>query len=343
MRYLLKIQEKIAPELISIVENRYTILRNIYYYQPIGRRALAEKTNISERLVRKELDFLCGRGLIKVYRSGTVLTDLGSKFLSELDKYMKELKGIRTLEEQLKGCLGIEEVHIVSGGLEPSIINQEIGRYTARLLHRLLKDGDILAVTGGTTLAQVASAMHENDSPMDIIVVPGRGGLGEEVEIQANTIAATIAKKLGGRYHLLHIPDSIQEENVDIIMAEPSIQRVLKFLKKANILIHGVGSAEIMAARRDMSPEEIQELKNRGAVAEALGYYFNESGEIVYVTTSVGLHLEDLKNIEKVIVVAGEPDKARAILSVVSPLYHNILVTDESTAREILNLKGVRQ
>lgn len=343
MRYLLKIQEKIAPELISIVENRYTILRNIYYYQPIGRRALAEKTNISERLVRKELDFLCGRGLIKVYRSGTVLTDLGLKFLPELDKYMKELKGIRTLEEQLKGCLGIEEVHIVSGGLEPSIINQEIGRYTARLLHRLLKDGDILAVTGGTTLAQVASAMHENDSPMDIIVVPGRGGLGEEVEIQANTIAATIAKKLGGRYHLLHIPDSIQEENVDIIMAEPSIQRVLKFLKKANILIHGVGSAEIMAARRDMSPEEIQELKNRGAVAEALGYYFNESGEIVYVTTSVGLHLEDLKNIEKVIVVAGEPDKARAILSVVSPLYHNILVTDESTAREILNLKGVRQ
>ena len=43
MRYLLKIQEKIAPELISIVENRYIILRNIYYYQPIGRRALAEK------------------------------------------------------------------------------------------------------------------------------------------------------------------------------------------------------------------------------------------------------------------------------------------------------------
>ena len=58
------------------------------------------------------------------------------------------------------------------------------------------------------------------------------------------------------------------------------------------------------------------------------------------MTTSVGLHLEDLKDIEKVIVVAGEPAKARAILSVVSPLYHNILVTDEATAREILALKG---
>lgn len=38
-----KIQEKLVPELISIAENRYTILRNIYYNQPIGRRALAEK------------------------------------------------------------------------------------------------------------------------------------------------------------------------------------------------------------------------------------------------------------------------------------------------------------
>jgi central glycolytic genes regulator len=342
VKYLFKIQEKLVPELISIAENRYTILRNIYYNQPIGRRALAEKTNISERLVRKELDFLCGRGLIKVNRSGTVMTDLGSDFLPELDKYMKELKDIKALEQEVKDCLGIEEVHIVSGGLETSTTIQEIGRYAARLLCKMLKDGDILAVTGGTTLAQVANAMRENERAMDITVVPGRGGLGEEVEIQANTIAATLANKLGGRYHLLHIPDSIKEENVDRLIAEPSIQRVLNCLKKANILIHGVGSAEVMAARRDMSREEIQKLIDKGAVAEALGYYFNQSGELVHVTTSVGLHLEDLKEIEKVIVVAGPPDKARAILSVISPAYHNLLITDEATAREILYLKGVR-
>ncbi|MFW5971967.1 MAG: sugar-binding transcriptional regulator [Bacillota bacterium] len=340
MEYLFKIQEKIVPELISVAENRYTILRNIYYNQPIGRRALSEKIRMSERTVRRELDFLQGRGLIEISRVGAVITKTGSGFLPELDKYIKEIKGIKILENKLRDCLKLDSVFIVPGDLEHSTIVQEIGRYTARLVKKMLKDGDILAVTGGSTLAQVARAMQSSDKSYNITVVPGRGGLGEEVEIQANTIASTIAKKLGGRYQLLHIPDSIKEENVDRVIAEPSIQRVLNSLKKANILLHGVGSAEVMAGRRDMSESQIEKLTSKGAVAEALGYYFNQKGEIVYTTTSVGLHLEDLQDIDKVIVVAGAPAKARAIMSVVSPKYHNLLITDELTAKEILNFKG---
>jgi len=343
VKYLFKIQEKIAPELIFVVENRYNILRNIYYNQPVGRRILAEKTNITERIVRKELDFLCTRGLINISRSGAVITEDGLAFLPELDKYIKEIKGIKLLEEKLNKILGLDEVFIVPGILEHSTVVQEIGRFAARLVKKMLKDSDILAVTGGSTLAQVAYAMRESDRPMDITVVPGRGGLGEEVEIQANTISSTIAKKLGGNYHLLYVPDSIKEENVDRIINEPAIQRVLQCLKKANILLHGIGSAEVMAARRDMSEEEIKELLAKGAVAEAFGYYFSEKGQIVHITTSVGLHLEDLRYIDKVIVVAGAPEKARAILSVISPEYHDLLITDEFTAREMLYLKGVRQ
>jgi len=233
----------------------------------------------------------------------------------------------------------LKQVLVVPGDLEHSTIKQEIGRFAARFVRDLLHDGDILIVTGGSTLAQVADSMHVNGQPLNVMVVPGRGGLGEEVEIQANTIASTIAKKIGGSYQLLHIPDSIKEENVDSILAEPSIQRILKTLKKANVLLHGVGDAEVMARRRDMSPDQIKKLLERGAIGEALGYYFNEKGEIVYTTTSIGLHLEDLQSIAKVIVVAGSPTKARAILSVVSPKYHDILITDELTAKEVV-IKG---
>ncbi|MFW6030759.1 MAG: sugar-binding transcriptional regulator [Halanaerobiales bacterium] len=339
MEYLFKIQGKIVPELITVVENRYTILRNIYYQQPIGRRALSEKTFLSERTVRRELEFLHGRGLIDISRSGAIITETGSDFLPELDKYIKEIKDITRLESQVQRVLGLEEVFIVPGNLEHSTIVQEIGRFSARLVRKMLKEGDVLAVTGGFTLAQIAKSMHSSDKNINITVVPGRGGLGEEVEIQANTIASTLAKKLGGRYQLLHIPDSIKTENVDIIVKEPSIQRVLETLQKTNILLHGVGSAEVMAKRRDMSDEQTNSLIKKGAVAEALGYYFDKNGNIVYTTTSVGLHLEDLQNIDKVIVVAGAPAKAEAILSVVSPKYHDLLITDELTAREILDLR----
>jgi central glycolytic genes regulator len=339
VHYLFKIQEKIVPELISLAEKRYTILRNIYYSQPVGRRALADMTSMSERTVRNELCFLQGRGLVNISQAGAVITTTGSEFLVEFDKYIREIKGIKILEDRLQEVLGLKQVLVVPGNLEHSTIKQEIGRFAARFVRDLLHDGDILIVTGGSTLAQVADSMHVNGQPLNVMVVPGRGGLGEEVEIQANTIASTIAKKIGGSYQLLHIPDSIKEENVDSILAEPSIQRILKTLKKANVLLHGVGDAEVMARRRDMSPDQIKKLLERGAIGEALGYYFNEKGEIVYTTTSIGLHLEDLQSIAKVIVVAGSPTKARAILSVVSPKYHDILITDELTAKEVV-IKG---
>lgn len=340
MKQLFKIQQRIVPELTSLAENRYNLLRNIYYKQPVGRRTLAENTIMSERTVRNEIVFLQKKGLISISRAGAIMTEAGLNFLSELDIYIKEIKGTKILEERLKVCLGLKEVFIVPGELESFALIQEIGRFTARLVKELLQDEDILAVTGGTTLAHVAKSMHYNEEPLNVMVVPGRGGLGEEVEIQANTIAATIAKKLGGKYQLLQIPDNLKQENIHKITSEPSIAKTLKSLKKANILLHGVGNAKEMARRRGMSSKQIKSLLNAGATGEAFGYYFNEKGEIVYTTTSVGMHLDDIAKVKKVIAVAGGLPKAKAITSVVSPSYQDLLVCDELTAKQILALKG---
>ncbi|MFW6268772.1 MAG: sugar-binding transcriptional regulator [Bacillota bacterium] len=338
MKYLFEIQEKIVPELITLAEIRYTILRTIYYNQPIGRRNLAERLDLSERKVRNELDFLETRGLVDITKAGSEITQSGESFLKELDTYIKEIKDIRNLEISMKKILGLKEIYIVPGELEYSSLKEEIGRYTAGMLKDIIKENDILAVTGGETLAQVAESMKPSENKnLDIKVVPGRGGLGEKVEIQSNTIAAKIAKKLGGKYRLLHIPDNIKKENISRIKAEPSIQETLKILNKANILLHGVGNAEKMARRRGMTESQIENLISQGAIGEAFGYYFDKSGEIVYSTTSVGLSLENLKRIDKVIAVAGGENKVDAIISVVSPEYQDVLITDELAARKIIS------
>ena len=337
MKHLFKIQEKIVPELISLAELRYTILRNIYYNQPIGRRSLANRVNKSERRVRNELEFMRSRDLIEVSRAGARLTPVGETFLVELDDYIKVIKNITKLEERLKKILGLDQVLVVPKNLVRKSIRRELGRFTSRFIKDLLQDGDILAVTGGSTLAEVAQSMQKDDKK-EVMVVPGRGGLGEEVEIQANTIAARIAKKLGGHYSLLHIPDNIKQENIEHLITEPSIEKTLEQLYQANVLLHGVGNAEKMAERRNMTDGQINELIAEGAIGEAFGYYFNSSGEIVYSTTSVGLSLNQLPDIDKVIAVAAGEGKAEAIVAAVSARYQDILITGEETAREIIDL-----
>ncbi|MFN2340772.1 MAG: sugar-binding transcriptional regulator [Halanaerobium sp.] len=340
MNKLFKIQQKIVPEIVETAQQRYNILRGIYYNQPIGRRALARILGLSERTIRNDLEFFEKNSLITITPAGTQITRIGEEFLLELDEYIKELRDISSLENRLEKILGIEKVKLVNGAVPDGDLKAEIGRMASQLLQQEIKNGDILAVTGGTTLAQVASEMSYITESRDITVVPGRGGLGEDVEIQANTIAAKIAKKLGGSYYLLHIPDNIAEENIYHITKEPTIKKTLEILKKANILIHGVGTVEDMAGRRGMNKKEIKDLLNAGAVGEAFGFYFNARGEIIYSTTSVGLNLEDLQTINKVIVVAGGENKAEAIISAVSSKYQDILITDEITARKIISLKG---
>ncbi|ADL11870.1 sugar-binding transcriptional regulator [Acetohalobium arabaticum] len=339
MKELIRLQQKIAPGLIKVVERRYNILRTIFYSQPIGRRRLAEKIGVSERKVRNDLDFLKERYLVNSTSAGTKITETGKELFYQLDNYIRVLRGLDNLESKLKHELGLKEVYIVPGSEDEAKAQQELGRRAARLLKEKLENNDVLAVNGGTTLAAVADFMLANNGATDITVVPARGGLGEEVEIQANTIAAQIANKLGGRYRLLHLPDNLDQTVVNTLIQKPQIKEVLNLAKEADILIHGIGTAEVMARRRQVDSLELEKILEAGAVGEAFGYYFNQTGEIVYSTTSLGVQLEDLKKkVGKTIAVAGGKKKAGAIISVVSDEYQDMLITDREAAEEILDL-----
>ena len=54
--------------------------------------------------------------------------------------------------------------------------------------------------------------------------MPARGGLGESVDMQANTIASIMAKKTGCQYRLLHVPDHLGEEAYQSFIQDPQIQ-----------------------------------------------------------------------------------------------------------------------
>ncbi|MCK8828041.1 HTH domain-containing protein [Natroniella acetigena] len=332
-----KLQQQIAPELIKMIEKRYGILKNISRLQPIGRRSLANKLNLSERTVRNHLVFLKEKGFIEVTTAGTKITFSGERILWQLDGYIKELRGTTELERQLEQILGID-VYIVPSCLDTGQDQEELGRFAADFLKDLISKEDIIAVTGGTTLATVAEMMVPCQEELDVTVVPGRGGLGEGVEIQANTIGAKISDKLGGEYHLLHIPDNLKEDTISKLVTEDSIQGVLELSKQADVLIHGIGTAEVMARRRGMPRAKIKQLKSVGAVGEAFGYYFAQEGKIVCSTTSVGLKLSELVKIKKVIAIAGGKSKAKAILAVISAKHQDILITDQEAAKAILEL-----
>src|SRR5699024_7108217 len=77
----------------------------------------------------------------------------------------------------------------------------------------------------------------------------------EEVENQANTIAAQMAKAEKGNYRMLHVPDPLSETLYQTLLHEPMVKETLPIIKNASFVLHGIGDAITMATRRKASQE----------------------------------------------------------------------------------------
>ncbi|OWZ83796.1 sugar-binding transcriptional regulator [Natranaerobius trueperi] len=331
--------QKLTPELSELAEKRYKILASISFYQPIGRRSLSEVLQIKERELRNEIRVLKEKQLIRVESYGMMLTDSGSLVLHEGRELVKNISGLVDLERELKGLLKLERVIVVPGdSCEDETVKQEMGAVAAKTLSSLVNPGDIISVAGGSTLARMANMAPKKTKDQNNMIVPARGGLGERVEIQANTVAAELANNFNCSYRMLHVPDEVSKESLNTLLLEPKVNEILDLIKNANILIHGIGRAEEMAKRRGLSQERVSSLLDKGSVGEAFGFYLDKKGGVVERVNTVGLTLEDLNDINKVIAVSGGSDKSEAILAMLETGHDDFLITDEGAARKIYNL-----
>ncbi|WP_053956686.1 sugar-binding transcriptional regulator [Inediibacterium massiliense] len=333
----IKTQKKIVPEIIELLMDRYHILRMISYHQPIGRRSLSAFLQMSERVIRKEVNILKEQELIEIKAEGMNITESGYTSLEVLRSFIHIFKNLNSMEEEIVQKLKIKNVIVVPGFYdEDELILREVGKVASNYFKTILKDHVIVGVTGGTTMAMVADEMVKADIKHNVMIVPARGGLGKNAESQANHITAKIAKKLNCPYELLHMPDNISKDLLETLSKDPNTKEVVDYIKKINILLFGIGRADKMAKRRGLSDEEIEDLNKKCAVAEAFGYYFNLEGKIIEEVNTVGVSLETYKELKNPIGVAAGREKAQAIMSI-SRLNKNLtLIIDEGLAKEIL-------
>lgn len=336
----LKLFEAIAPDILTVIQERYRILQNIYWMQPIGRRTLSESLDLTERVLRTETDLLKKLDLIDSSKSGMMLTAKGEEVYNRLGSMMEQLFRVHQIEKRLATYFGIDRCFITGGDSDQQVkVISEFGHLLSEALNTQLPNGkNIIAVMGGTTMAKVARELSNLETEQrENLFVPARGGIGEAVNVQANSVSAEMAIRTNGKYRSLYVPEQLSRATYDSLMQEPSILEVLNLISEANCVIHSIGKALHMAARRKMTEEEILMLKQKNAVAESFGYFFDEEGQVVYKIPRIGLQLKDIQNIPYVFAIAGGKSKAKAIHAYMKNAPKQTwLITDEAVANEIL-------
>ena len=339
MNDLINIQKKLIPQVIELMERRYLILRQISLTEPIGRRTLSNMLEISERIIRSETEVLKEQNLINVAVSGMTVTQEGLELLDQLKDLMNEVMGLSKLQNRVKEKLGIKKVIIIPGNYEKNeSLLKDVAKQGAEYFLSILKDTNIVSITGGSTMLEFANSLRGDKKYNQTTIVPARGGVGKDVETQANNIVAILGKKLGAHYKLLHIPDELGVEAMKTLSLEPEIKKTLNYIVDTDILVFGIGRADEMATRRKLPKKQVEEILSKGAVGEAFGYYFNKDGEIVYELNTVGINLETFKSVKNNIAIFAGASKAEAVTAISKVNDNMVIVTDEESAYKILEI-----
>ena len=159
----------------------------------------------------------------------------------------------------------------------------------------------------------------------------------------AATMAATIAERGSGQAVLLPSPAILERiETKRAIEADRTVADVLARAAAASAYLYSAGVADassVLVESGYLTPDDVAELVRKGAVGDVVGRYIDADGNIVdpgLDERTVGLGLDELRSAATAIfVIAGSSkhDVARAV--VLSGLC-TVLVSDEGTARALL-------
>ena len=86
-----------------------------------------------------------------------------------------------------------------------------------------------------------------------------------------------------------------------------------------------------------MTDGALQEMEQFGAVGDICGRFFDIDGRPADNEPGIiGISLDELRALDNVVGIAGGPEKVSAILGALRGGYLSVLLTDNVTAREIL-------
>lgn len=265
------------------------------------------------------------------------------------------------IESPFQGLVELEKRMIEAGGLASALVAptvsgspdttlQQVGRAAANQLLETLRDGDVVAITGG----KAVSAAVENLLPersFDVTVVPLTGGVQGKHYTDVNHLATRLAEKLGGKTMLVHAPLFAESrEQRDMLMEMASIRSVFDLARRAAIALVGIGSIQTASSSYyDLHPmpDPDRELVARsGAAGEFLAHLIRDDGSMADYPPNarlVALEPEELANCRRTIGVAAGPEKVRPIRAALSGRYLDSLVVDEETALAVLKtMEGLR-
>jgi DNA-binding transcriptional regulator LsrR (DeoR family) len=285
--------------------------------------------------------------------------DLSTSKVNRLIRQGRELGMVKiAIESPLHRLVDVERRLTEATGLRKAVVTptvtgnpdtnlQQVGRAAADELLTTIRDGDVIAITGGKAVsAVVANVPH--DLACDVTVVPLTGGVQGKYFTDVNHLATQLADRLGGAAMVLHAPLFAESQaQRDTLMEVGSIREVLDLARRAQVALVGIGSIFAPdSSYYDLVPEpgpERELLLAGGATGEFLAHLIRDDGSVADLPLNsrlVAVAPAELANCPNTIGVSAGPEKVQPIRAALAGHLIGSLIVDEQTAISVLDSIG---
>lgn len=256
-----------------------------------------------------------------------------------------------SIEEDMRSAFNLKEIFVVSSPPDFSVdqIVERMGSVGAYYLNKTLQNMQQfnIGTTWGTSVDALVRQLEFYQVFPESNVIQLVGALSaDKKSFDGQSIVQRLTEALGSKVLHLNAPFILDSpETANLLLSNASIKDVFEKAKTCDIVLLGVGSVDnefsSLFQAGHVKKEEMEWLAKNGAVGDVCGLHFDINGNprgLDFQSRLITISKENLIKIPIRFAISGGAGKAKPILGAIQGDYINALVTDENTAKDVLNL-----
>ncbi|MDR2676342.1 MAG: hypothetical protein LBC18_16130 [Opitutaceae bacterium] len=313
-------------------DEQVRFVAKLYYIDHVSQPKVARLARVSQAKVSRLLAVARKRGIVRI----------------SVEDYEPRNRG---LEQIVRDQFGLENAIVAktAGHATGDVARATVGHIGAPLVSGLLPSSGTIAIAGGRTVKELADRLPGRDG-RHLVVVQAMGGIDSSIsEVDAMELGRSLVQRWGGRFLTLTTPAFVPDRAArDSFLRFPQIQAVWRRLDQADAALVGIGamSDSAFVERGVLTPEDLDALRQSGAVGEICGRFLDHQGrecDTPWKDRVIGMDVSMLRKIPKVIAIAVGADKAQAVAAAARGGLIKTLVIDEAGAEALVAGKASRR
>jgi DNA-binding transcriptional regulator LsrR (DeoR family) len=320
-----------------LTQNNYSdeqlrLAARLYYVDGLGQMEVARLAKVSQAKVSRLLALARERGIVQIR-------------VAEYEPRDTQL------EQEIQKRFGLDLVAAIKihDGSATENARSMLGHFGAPIVGSLIPKRGVIAIAGGRAMRDLVHVLPE-DLERRVTVVQAMGSIDSSVgPVDAVELARTIASRYGGIFLTLNTPAFVPDKRThDAILGLEQVKSVFQCLRETQVALVGIGTLEnsVFVERGVLSAADLAKIKQRGAVGEICGRFFDKDGkecDLPWRDRVISIGLDQLRKVPQVIGVVAGDDRSEAIAAAIRGKILKSLVIDSKGAAALLNTRQTRK